>query len=347
MRKQLPWAGLGLLCVAGCGLFFRAPAPIATIPYLSTDRSSTHDLLLLLPGRGDRASTFADEGIVKIAKGAVPNLDVVAVDATVGYYIHRNLPERLMADVIVPAQKRGYRSIWLSGISMGGIGALLVAQRNPAAVSAVVVVAPFLGDEDVINEIERAGGIRLWTPSAHIDSEDYQRSLWAWLKGCTEHRESCPRIFLGFGSEDRFVRANRILAAALPANQVVVVSGGHTWEPWRQAFAALLPRCLPNDQGFRASASKETLRQWPLPVSESQLSMVSIGPTEGHLHPTPGKGADEGNTRENRDRHWRGVFEGRAAWSRRSGRQVVLRQAPWRARQGSGVSHGRALGERG
>ena len=248
MSNRWLLALIALPGVAGCGLFFRAPAPIATIPYAAGDQASARDLLMLLPGRGDRASTFADEGIVKIAKASVPNVEVVAVDATTGYYIHKNLIDRLMADVIEPSRAKAYRSTSISGISMGGLGALLFAQRHPEAVSAVVVVAPFLGDEEVITEIERAGGIGRWTPPARIDPDDYQRKLWVWLKACTEHREPCPRIFLGFGSEDRFVRAHRMLAAVLPADQVVVVPGSHDWEPWRQAYAALLPRLTKTPQ---------------------------------------------------------------------------------------------------
>jgi len=76
-----------------------------------------------------------------------------------------------------------------------------------------------------------------------VDPEDYQRELWRWLRGCTVlHSQPCPRIFLGFGSEDRFARAHRLLASVLPPTHVATVPGGHTWEPWRQLFAALLPR---------------------------------------------------------------------------------------------------------
>jgi enterochelin esterase-like enzyme len=210
--------------------------------YPATAGTASHDLLVLLPGRGDSAGSFAREGIVALAQRQVPGLEVVAVDAGMGYYIHRNLTQRLMADVFLPARVRGYRSAWLSGISMGGLGALLFAQRHPKEVTQVIAIAPFLGDEAVIAEIERAGGLATWRPPSRLEADDYQRALWRWLKGCTAGREACPRIFLGFGAEDRFVRAHRLLAAVLPPEQVAVVPGGHDWGPWRELYAALLER---------------------------------------------------------------------------------------------------------
>lgn len=229
-------------CMGGCALFFRAPAPIATIAYPDGGDPLSRNLLVLLPGRGDRASSFAEEGIVDRVGRAAPGTDVIAVDATLGYYLHRNLNQRLMADVFEPARARPYRSRWISGISMGGIGALLFAQFHPKEVTDVIAIAPFLGDDEVLDEIERAGGVAAWQPPAKIDPDDYQRALWRWLKGCGERPESCPRIFLGFGSEDRFVRAERLLAAVLPQGRVAVVPGGHTWEPWRQLYAVLLEK---------------------------------------------------------------------------------------------------------
>lgn len=225
---------------AGCGLFYRAPKPVATISYPSADASSR--LLILLPGRGDRAHSFADAGVIDIARKAVPRVDVVTVDATLGYYIHRNLSERLGVDVVGPAHAHGYRSIWLAGISMGGLGAALFAQRHPSEVAGILLVAPFLGDEPILSEIEAAGGLRRWQPPPPSDPDDYQRELWRWLASCARTPASCPRILLGFGSSDRFVRAHRLLAAALPADDVVEVPGGHDWPQWRALFAALLPR---------------------------------------------------------------------------------------------------------
>lgn len=240
--RQWAW-GVGVaLASAGCGLFFRAPSPVGTIRYPSPTAAA--DLLVLLPGRGDRARSFADAGIIDIARHTVPGIDVVSVDATLGYYIHRNLIERLQADVFEPARGRGYGSIWLAGVSMGGLGSALYAEKHPTQLAGIVLVAPFLGDESLLAEIEAAGGLRSWQPPPSIDPDDYQRSLWRWFKHCSSQQQqtTCPRIFLGFGSNDRFVRAHRLLAAALPANRVVEVPGGHDWVPWRALFAALLPK---------------------------------------------------------------------------------------------------------
>ena len=224
----------------GCGLFFRAPTPVATISYPSAPAAT--DLLILLPGRGDRARSFADAGIIDIIRKTAPQLDVISVDATLGYYLHRNLSERLQADVMEPARAHGYGSIWLAGISMGGLGSALFAEKHPTELAGIMLIAPFLGDEAVVAEIEAAGGVRTWQPRSPSDPDDYQRGLWRWLKSCTTQPGSCPRILLGFGTGDRFVRAHRLLAAILPAEDVVEVPGGHDWGPWRMLFTALAPK---------------------------------------------------------------------------------------------------------
>jgi pimeloyl-ACP methyl ester carboxylesterase len=246
-RGWFGWVGVtaSLLSGLGCGLFYRAPAPLPSTAYSAqSSDQARREVLVLLPGRGDHASAYAEQGIIALAQQTDPQLELVAADATLGYYIHRNLIPRLMDDVIAPARSRGYRTVALGGISMGGLGALLFAQHHAEVLSAVIVVAPFLGDDDLLDEIERAGGVGSWSPPPKIDPEDYQRSLWAWLKSCVEKRAVCPPIFLGFGTDDRFLRGERLLAAVLPAHQVATVPGGHEWEPWRKLFALLLPRML-------------------------------------------------------------------------------------------------------
>jgi enterochelin esterase-like enzyme len=225
---------LSIALVAGCAAWLPAPTPMSSA-WLSAAHT-TDRLLVLLPGRADTAEDFKREGFAEIARAA--GVDVVAAEASLGYYARETLPERLSEDVIEPARRSGYAAIWLAGVSMGGLGTLYYAKARPGVVAGVLAIAPYLGDDDVIDEIEAAGGLSRWMPPARIDPKDWERSLWSWLQACTSHRIACPPIFLGYGENDRLAKADRLLAAALPPERVLVVSGGHDWEPWRRIFAS-------------------------------------------------------------------------------------------------------------
>jgi pimeloyl-ACP methyl ester carboxylesterase len=242
----------GLACIvsvavglSGCSLFFPAPTPLRATSYPAQRGTQSSSLLVLLPGRGDSAAEFEKHGITNMVRQLPAPVDVIAVDAGLGYYMRGTLRARLSEDVIGPALTRGYRSIWVGGISMGGLGALWYAEQRPSDVAGVLVVAPFLGDKDVIDEIEHAGGVAMWTPAKPIEPDDYQRRIWLWLQGCARRPDTCPRIYLGFGRSDRFARAHRLLAAVLPADHVMQVEGDHDWPPWQTLFAQALPRIFP------------------------------------------------------------------------------------------------------
>jgi pimeloyl-ACP methyl ester carboxylesterase len=240
------WLGMLLACLSACSILYPAPTPIRATYYAKSPAAQEKTLLLLLPGRSDTAADFEKQGFIATARKSGAPIDLVAVDARVGYYIGKTLGKRVAEDVVVPARARGYRSLWLSGISMGGIGALIYAQQHPNEVDGVLAIAPFLGDEDVIKEIDQAGGLAKWKATGKAEPGDYQRELWRWLGHCLPQTptrtQGCPRIFLGFGTSDRFVRAHRLLAAELPANQVLEVPGEHEWAPWLRVFALALPR---------------------------------------------------------------------------------------------------------
>src|SRR5205814_411265 len=142
--------------------------------------SAGRRLLVLLPGRGDRAEDFASHGFVDAA-ARLP-VDCVAVDATLGYYMKRTIVTRLLEDVIAPARQAGYRRVWLVGISMGGLGALATAQQHETDIEGILLLAPFLGDEEVIDEISARGRLARWTPSPAADGSDDYHRLWRWLK---------------------------------------------------------------------------------------------------------------------------------------------------------------------
>jgi S-formylglutathione hydrolase FrmB len=168
---------------------------------------------------------------------------MLLVDAHLGYYAARTVLERLRQDVIGPARAR-YEAICLIGISMGGLGALLYAARYPGHVTDVALLAPFVGEAPIIEDITAAGGPRSWSPSPAVELE-YQEELWSWLKAYDPARRAYPRVVLGYGLQDRTVPGLGLLAGVLPGDHVFTSSGRHDWRTWTRLWRAMLPTVLP------------------------------------------------------------------------------------------------------
>ena len=200
-------------------------------------------LLVLLPGAGNRDSSFFDRGFVDAVKSRLLSVDVLAADASIGYYVKGIVWDRLANDVIKPAQARGYEHTWLAGISLGGLGAIIYPREQPGTVDGVFVMAPFLGEEDVINEITTAGGLRKWQAPPRIDpitKDNYQREVWRWLRSVTSGQENGPVLYLGFGSRDRFAPSEQLLAAELEPDHVYENRGAHDWPTWAEEWLKFL-----------------------------------------------------------------------------------------------------------
>jgi pimeloyl-ACP methyl ester carboxylesterase len=226
----------------GCVALMPAPTPLRTVDY-ETPRQPAKCLFVLLPGAGDHAERFRQQGFVEDLQKSNLSIDIRAADATMGYYMKGTLLDRLEADVIAPAKARGYEEIWLVGSSMGGLGSLLYSRVHSAEVTGVLAIAPFLGDRDLIEEIAAAGQLKQWQAPPRVDAmsrDNYQRELWRWLQAATQGREPAPAIFLGYGTADRLSRADSLLAEALPASRVFLTTGGHEWTAWRRVLASFL-----------------------------------------------------------------------------------------------------------
>jgi len=222
-----------------------APAPIPTLEHV---KGTSDRLLVLLPGRGGHAEDFQKGGFLDVARQAGLRADVVAVDAHLGYYANRTIVVRLHEDVIAPARAKGYDEVWLVGVSMGGLGALLYAQQYPEDVAGICLLAPFLGSKATLKEIQDAGGLRAWSPREPLDPEDYQRSVWKWLKANSGDAANHPiPIYLGYGTDDAFAGANALLADALPQERVFREKGGHDWPVWKKLWTDFLSE-LPSER---------------------------------------------------------------------------------------------------
>jgi pimeloyl-ACP methyl ester carboxylesterase len=214
--------------------------PIRTVNFEPSEYPKRRTLVVFLPGRGSGVRSFDEQGFVRELHRRNPDVDMIGVEAHIGYYLDRTLAKRLKEDVITPVQKLGYQRIWLVGISMGGLGALLYDTTYPGDLAGICLLAPYLGEGSLLEEIGRAGGLARWQPVA-ADS-DIEREIWGTLKAYLQGEKCAGRVYLGFGTRDRFAAADRFFAGLLPAGQVVSMPGGHDWPTWRTLWDLTLER---------------------------------------------------------------------------------------------------------
>lgn len=223
----------------GCSGMRPAVVPLRTLDLRTASGPPARCLVVLLPGRFDSPEDFARHGFAEAAARAGSGCDLVAVDAHLGYYKDRTVVDRLREDVMAPARQR-YDRIWLAGISLGGTGSLLYTIEHPDDVAGLLLIAPFLGAEPVVGEIAAAGGVSGWAPPQPLAREDFQRRLWAWLKTYQASGGERIPVYIGWGLDDRFARANALFGTALPPDRVFTAPGGHGWKAWRALWETFL-----------------------------------------------------------------------------------------------------------
>lgn len=233
--------GLSPLFWSGCFRPRPAPVPLRTLALPASGGGDARCLVVLLPGRWDSPEDFVRHDFPGIAAKAGVRADFVAVHAHLGYYYRKTLVDRLREDVIAPARKR-YDRIWLAGISLGGTGSLLYTIQNPKDVDGIVLLAPFLGEEPVIDEVAAAGGLQGWKAPDPLGPDDFQRRMWTWLERYENGSEGQIPLYLGFGTRDDFAPANGLLGDVLPPERVFTVDGGHTWRAWQALWEKAVDR---------------------------------------------------------------------------------------------------------
>lgn len=225
------------LFAAGCVYSLPTDDPIPSIRFDGAG-SGHKTLVVMLPGMGDRADTFVRESFE--SAGQQYGFDTVMVDAHFGYYRERILIPRLHEDVILPAREAGYERIWLLGVSMGGFGSLLYSANHPAQVAGVVLLAPFIGEKYVMDEIAESGGLMQWNPD-QSGLPGYEVEVWAWLQEVTATKSATP-VILGYGLSDRLAKSYPILLEVLDPSQVYTIEGGHNWKTWRPLWDEIAPK---------------------------------------------------------------------------------------------------------
>lgn len=218
-----------------------AEGDMDTILFPGPSAGSDRTLLVMLPGAHVVPSDFAEHGFLDAlrahpAHGAV---DAMAVGLKPDDYLDGDVAARLHDTVIGPAMARGYARLWLLGISLGGMGALLCARARPGTVDGIILLAPFLATRGTIAEVVAAGGLEAWEPGAPT-RPDIERGLLSWLKSRPFADGGQPRLLLGHGTTDRYADASRLLYGQVPPHRIAVTAGGHDWPTWAALWHRLL-----------------------------------------------------------------------------------------------------------
>lgn len=229
---------LVVIAVTGCNLKRPVVVPLKSYHY-NSGATRSPVLIVLLPGVNDSPRKFQDYGFISDARARGLSADFVAVDTHLGYFEDKSIVRRLHADIIVPALQAGYRQIWLVGISLGGFGTLLYASYHPDEIEGIVLLAPYLGSEELIAEIKQQGGLDDW----QIEASPFRaKKIWGWLKRYSSAYPDLPAIYLGYGKKDKLKDAQQLLASELDPGHVFTLKGKHNWKTWRRLWQVVLER---------------------------------------------------------------------------------------------------------
>jgi pimeloyl-ACP methyl ester carboxylesterase len=198
---------------------------------------------VVLPGRGDGLEGLRRTGIAQAIQAQWPDADVVLSGLAIGYYLQGGAIQRLHDEIVMPARTRGYREIWLLGASLGGLGALMYDGRWPGTVDGLVLLAPYLGEKPLLQEIAAAGGIAKWNPGPVPPQSTATTSSMSCGVTCKAgHASRSVRATPGspIGNQDYLRDTMPSLAPLLPPSHVLVRDGRHAWTVWVPATREIL-----------------------------------------------------------------------------------------------------------
>ena len=204
--------------------------------------ASAPDRIVVLPGANQGPTDVLRAGFADAIQARGLAVDLALVDMTLAHVTDRSVLVDLHSQVVAPARAAECARIWIAGLSLGGMMALLYAAKYPAELHGLCLLAPYLGNRMILTEISRYGSLADWNANAGAMQRDElaeERDLWRFI---AQQSLPDPKWYLGFGREDRFVTAHRLLAKQLPLCAVDEIEGGHDWPVWSQLWDRFLQR---------------------------------------------------------------------------------------------------------
>ncbi|MBN2514861.1 MAG: alpha/beta hydrolase [Deltaproteobacteria bacterium] len=196
-------------------------------------------LVVLLPTVAGQGKLYEQQGLIDICRKHGAIVDIMAIDVQPTLYLKKRIVKKMKSRVIDPAKARGYKHIYLLGTSLGGHAALLYTMEYPHDIEGLFLFAPFISDPFVTNIISEAGGLQTWDVCPQYAWE-YSCKLWKSIRSYVSDPERRSSVFLGYGTEDRFVESCQVLAEVLPPENVFTAPGGHSWKTWQKLWEKML-----------------------------------------------------------------------------------------------------------
>lgn len=246
----------GACSVAGPPLVFARPGPSVSGTFYSRARRRQVGYTIAWPPGHDPGSplplivalhayggshrhpltrmTLPEAMALRVSGHPLPPMAIAAADGGRGYWNPHpgDDPMAMVIDELIPrcqGHGLGREAIGTLGISMGGYGALLLAEKYPGLISAVAAIGPAVWTSYAEARAVNAGAYASAAAFARGDAVTHAGAL-----SGTAVRVAC-------GVSDPFYPGVRALARVLPAGAVVVESKGcHTG----QFFAAQEPASL-------------------------------------------------------------------------------------------------------
>ena len=194
--------------------------------------------VIFLPGIFDSVNRFKNEHFFSAARDAGITADMVAANTNIGHLTERVLIKRLKKDVFELIKNDGYKNIWIVGVSIGGLSTLTYFKEYEEDLCGVVVLAPYLADDHLTEEIKNVGGVKNWLPAGRMkDSIDERiEEMWLWMKV----KKDFSNIYLGYGNKDPFIAGSQFLGGFLEEENIMMVGGEHDWVTGRRIWKSQL-----------------------------------------------------------------------------------------------------------
>jgi pimeloyl-ACP methyl ester carboxylesterase len=233
-------AALAILVLQACAVGANGSKAIR----LNAPEPPARRLAVVLPGRYDTPEALRLRGVAQTIQREWPDADVVLSGLALRDYWTRQAPHRIEREYVAPARAGGYREVWLIGASLGGFGALLHDRHYSGSVNGIILLGPYLGDDRIFDEIQRAGGVAAWLPTPRAGrSAAWQKDFWSHLRSWSRSDNDVPtRVWLIYGQSDPLARGAQVLAPLLPPSQVLPRAGGHAWSVWKPGLREVLSR---------------------------------------------------------------------------------------------------------